>query len=544
MDTQRIILLMILSFSLVMLWDAWQRQGQPKPQASPAAAKSEQAVTPAPTLPPVAPVVSVPAPGGTASQAPKALVKTDLLIAEVSAQGGDLSRLELLQHKGTEDKSKNFVLFDSGERHVYLAQSGLIGEGLPNHKTEYKLVPGTNALKEGEDKLELRLEAAGPKGVKTSKVYTFHRGSYVIDVRHEIENTGPSDLSTYAYFQLARDNKPPEGDSRMVPTFTGPAVYTEEAKFQKLDFADLEKGKAKFVQKASNGWVAMIQHYFFSAWLPEGKIEREYYARKVGEGVYAAGLIVPLSPIAAGQTGRISVPLYAGPQEQAKLERLSPGLDLVVDYGWLTVIAAPLFWVLQWLHSLVGNWGWAIILLTVLIKLLFFPLSAASYKSMAKMRVVTPRLMQLKERYGNDRARMNQEMMELYKKEKINPLGGCLPIVVQIPVFIALYWVLLASVEMRHAPWIGWIKDLSAMDPYFILPLIMGGTMLIQTKLNPTPPDPIQAKVMMFMPIAFTAMFLFFPAGLVLYWTVNNVLSIAQQWQITRMIEGGKAKAG
>jgi YidC/Oxa1 family membrane protein insertase len=295
--------------------------------------------------------------------------------------------------------------------------------------------------------------------------------------------------------------------------------------------------------KAPDGWVALVQHYFVSAFVPPNGVEREFFARKVGNDLFTAGVVVPVGTAAPGATASIEVPLYAGPQIQADLTAMAPGLDLVVDYGFLTIIASPMHWVLEKLHDLVGNWGWAIILLTILIKAIFFPLSAASYRSMAKLRLVTPRMQQIKERHGGDRARMQQEMMELYKTEKINPLGGCLPIVVQIPVFIALYWVLLGSVEMRNAPWIGWITDLSIKDPFFVLPLLMGITMFVQTKLNPTPPDPIQAKVMLFLPIVFTGMFLFFPAGLVLYWTVNNILSIAQQWQITRMIESGKEKA-
>jgi YidC/Oxa1 family membrane protein insertase len=314
-------------------------------------------------------------------------------------------------------------------------------------------------------------------------------------------------------------------------------VYTAAEKFQKIDFADIEKGKAKFAQKADNGWLAMVQHYFVTALLLPEKLEREFFVRKVGDNLYSAGVIVPVAA-----DGKSTIKIYAGPQEQTKLEKIAPGLELVVDYGWLTMVAAPLFWVLDLIHRLIGNWGWSIIGLTVLIKGAFFPLSAASYKSMAKMKILTPKLMKLKETYGDDKQRLNQEMMELYKKEKVNPLGGCLPIMVQIPVFIALYWVLLGTVEMRNAPWLGWITDLSVKDPYYVLPLIMGATMFIQTKLNPTPPDPIQAKVMLFMPILFTGMFLFFPAGLVLYWTVNNALSIAQQWQINRMIETGEGK--
>ncbi|MCF8183408.1 MAG: membrane protein insertase YidC, partial [Polynucleobacter sp.] len=499
-------------------------------------------VVPTPTLPAAGaaadPGAATGAVAGTviAPGASSARVKTDLYIADVSAQGGDITRLELVQHPATGDKSKRFVLLDNGSSHLYLAQSGLIGEGLPNHKTEWTLASGDHVLKDGDQQLEMRLEAVGAAG-KVVKTYTFHRGSYKIDVRHEGVMAGG-----HAYYQLTRDGKPAEagdGNSMMmgVSTFTGPAVFTDLEKFQKVSFEEIQKNSAKFAHKADNGWVAMVQHYFVAAWLPTVGASREFYMRSVGADLYSAGVIVPV-----GADGTSSVALYAGPQEQEKLEAIAPGLDLVVDYGWLTVIAAPLFWVLAAIHKLVGNWGWAIIGLTVLIKLAFFPLSAASYKSMAKMRVLTPKLVKLKEAYGDDKARLNQEMMALYKKEKVNPLGGCLPVLVQIPVFIALYWVLLGTVEMRNAPWLGWISDLSVKDPFYVLPLIMGATMFIQTKLNPTPPDPIQAKIMLFMPIVFTGMFLFFPAGLVLYWTVNNTLSIAQQWQITRMVEAGEKK--
>ena len=398
-------------------------------------------------------------------------------------------------------------------------------------------------MKADSDQLEVRLEAPSANGLRVVKVYTFHRNSYQIDIGYEIVNQRPDPFAAHAYYQLTRDGKVPEASMTNIATFTGPAIYTDEGKFQKIDFADIEKGKAKFVQKARDGWVAMVQHYFVAGWTPKGNEEREFFMRKVADNLYSAGIILPVAAVAPGQTARVGVPLYAGPQEQAKLEKIAPGFDLVVDYGWLTVIAAPIYWLLELIHRFVGNWGWSIILLTVLIKGMFYPLSAASYRSMAKMKVVTPKLMKIKEQFASDRNRMNQEMMELYRKEKINPLGGCLPILVQIPVFIALYWVLLGSVEMRHAPWILWIEDLSAMDPYYVLPIIMGVSMVVQTKLNPTPPDPIQAKVMTAMPIVCTFMFLWFPSGLVLYWTVNNILSIAQQWRITRLIEGGKQKA-
>lgn len=544
MDNRRLILLLVFSFSLIMLWDAWQRQGQPKASkiATPASAAAVTAagVVPTPTLStPGSAAVATAVPASAAVVATGGVttrIKTDLYVADIASQGGDITRLELIRHPDTEDKSRHFVLFDNGGKHVYLAQSGLIGDGLPNHKTEWRLMPGDQELRGGDKQLEVRFEAGAAGGAKVMKSYVFHRGSYQIDVRHEGVTPG-----AHAYYQITRDGKPAEeqGSSMMmgVVTFTGPAVYTEAEKYQKVEFADIQKNKAKFAQKAENGWLAMVQHYFVSAWLPAAGTAREFYMRKVGEDLYSAGVILPV-----GGDGRSLISLYAGPQEQDKLEKIAPGLDLVVDYGWLTVIAAPLFWVLGAIHKLVGNWGWAIIGLTLLLKLAFFPLSAASYKSMAKMRVLTPKLVKLKDAYGDDKQRLNQEMMALYKREKVNPLGGCLPVLVQIPVFIALYWVLLGTVEMRNAPWLGWITDLSVKDPYYVLPLIMGATMFIQTKLNPTPPDPIQAKVMLFMPIMFTGMFLFFPAGLVLYWTVNNILSIAQQWQITRLVEAGEKK--
>ena len=545
MDNQRLILLLVFSFSLIMLWEAWQKQGQPKPAISAGTTQGATSPVPSPTptaIPAAAGLLAASAsPAATQGKTGSETVRTDLFNAEISAQGGDLVRLELVRHLATEDKTKKFLLFDNGEKHFYHAQSGLIGDNLPNHKSLYQFVAGSRELTDGQDKLEIRLETISSNGLKVAKIYTFHRASYLIELSHEITNQGTMPLTAHVYFQSVRDSKPPEGSSggaMGVSTFTGPAVFTEQDKYQKISFEDIAKGKAKHSQKADNGWIAMVQHYFVSAWLPQGNIEREFYTRKLGDDLYAAGVILPLAAVAPGNSAKVAVELYAGPQEQ--LASIAPGLDLVVDYGWLTVIAAPLFWVLSMLHRLVGNWGWAIIALTVLLKLIFFPLSAASYKSMAKMKLVTPKLTKLKETYGDDRARLNQEMMELYKREKINPLGGCLPILVQIPVFIALYWVLLGTAEMRYAPWLGWIHDLSSQDPYYILPLLMGATMLVQTKLNPTPPDPIQAKVMMFMPIVFTGMFLFMPAGLVLYWTVNNLLSIAQQWQITRLIEGGQ----
>lgn len=535
MDNQRLILLLVFFFSCMMLWDAWQKKDLPPPVAAAqqtiggnASSSADVPSAPAATVSPAA----VPGAGQAAGAAPVIKVVTDLVKAEISAQGGDLVRLELLRHQATGKPGESFVLIDPA--HLYAAQSGLIGTGLPNHKSVWRLPADALQLKEGERELRVALEAPLEGGGKVVKTYVFKRGSYLLDVEHAIVDAAPP-AGAHAYFQFTRDDKAPEGASRMgTSTFTGAAIYTDQDKFKKIEFKDFSE-KNKHPTQANNGWVAMVQHYFFSAWLPANG-EREYFTRKLGGDLFSAGAVLPFS-------GKLTVPLYVGPQEQDKLEKIAPGLDLVIDYGWLTMIAAPIFWVLEWIHKLVGNWGWAIILLTVLIKAAFFPLSAASYKSMAKMRVLTPKLQKLKETYADDRQRMNQEMMELYKREKVNPLGGCLPILVQIPVFIALYWVLLGTVEMRGAPWLGWITDLSVKDPYYVLPIIMGVTMVLQTKLNPTPPDPMQAKIMLWMPIVFTGMFLFFPAGLVLYWTVNNVLSIAQQWQVNRMIERAGLKA-
>jgi YidC/Oxa1 family membrane protein insertase len=549
MDSQRLILFFVFSFSVFLLLDAWQRDQLPP---TPAAVSQQQRAGALPAQAPAPGPVQTPVPSDKliASQAVKPpegvaippkgetiRVETDFVHAEISTAGGDLRRLEFKKHRATLDRNKNFVLFDNKPDHLYVAQSGLIGTNLPNHRSTYTASATSYRLAEGADKMEVRLESPESGGVKVTKIYRFYRGSYVIDVAYEIANQGAAEIQPFAYFQLLRDSKPPDGDSAMLPTYTGAAVYTDKEKFQKVAFGDIEKGKIPYPKNSNDGWVAMLQHYFFSAWLPKNGTPREFYTRLLDGGMYAAGVIVPAGTIPAGKSVELAVPLYAGPQEQDKLAKLAPGLDLTIDYGWLTIIAVPLFWVLSWLHQWVDNWGVAIILLTVLIKLLFYPLSEASYRSMGKMRVLAPKLQKLKDQYGSDRQRLQQAMMELYKTEKINPLGGCLPIVVQIPVFIALYWVLLASVELRHTPFMLWIDDLASPDPWFVLPVLMGATMIIQTRLNPEPPDPVQAKVMKIMPVAFSIFFFFFPAGLVLYWLVNNILSIAQQWHINRVLE-------
>jgi YidC/Oxa1 family membrane protein insertase len=551
MDTQRLILFFVFGFSLLMLWDAWEKEYRPKPapqaQASAGtvpASPAKPAATPGAAPAPAAAVGTVP--GSAAPAAAKGeiiVVRTDLVVAEIDTLGATLRQVELLKHKEAKDSAKNLVLL--GSAHRYQAQSGLTGDSGPNHRTLWKAQPGNFVLADGQDTLEVRFTGQGADGLVATKTYRFARNSYVIDVALEIKNGGASAVTPATYFQLTHDGKP-SGDANAVAetfgaqSFTGFAVYTDEKKFQKIELIDVEKGKADYVKQANDGWLAFVQHYFVAGWIPPAKAARSQEVLKRDDGLYAGYVRLPAGTIEPGASAAVKVQLYAGPQEQGRLAAIAPGFDLVVDYGWLTIIAWPLFWLLEKFHGLSGNWGVAIILLTVTIKLVFFPLSAASYKSMAKMKLITPRMTKIREMYENDRARMNQAMMELYKTEKINPLGGCFPILVQIPVFIALYWVLLAAIELRHAPFMLWIQDLSALDPYYVLPILMTITMVIQTKLNPVPPDPVQAKVMQFMPFVFSIFFFFFPAGLVLYWLVNNILSILQQWQIQRMFDRDK----
>jgi len=542
MDLQRVFLFLIFAFSLVLVWDGWQRHQHPEQFVRQSAAASKD-------LPkPQAPSVGQ---GATASSAQATIaeqviqrtagktihVKTDFIEAELSTIGGDISRLVFLKHADGLDKTKPMMLFQRGDgTHNYVAQSGLLGAGLPNHNTLFVAEQDNYELSGNAEQLQVRLKAESDSALKTIKIITFHRASYQIEVAYELENVGTQPITASSYFQLIRDSVAPQGSSMFLPTYTGAAVYTDKEKFQKVAYSSIEKGSAEHSKLADDGWIGMLQHYFVAAWLPQEKTRREYFTRKLDGDLYAAGMVLPEQVIEAGQKAVISATLYAGPA-QTDLDKIAPGLGLTVDYGWLTVIATPLFWMMSLLNSWVHNWGIAIILLTILIKLVFFPLSAASYRSMAKMRLVAPKLEKLKQQHGNDREQLNRAMMDLYKTEKINPLGGCLPVLIQIPVFIALYWSILASVEMRNAPFFGWITDLSAADPYYILPVIMGLSMVVQMRLNPAPPDPIQAKVMQIMPFVFSVMFFFFPAGLVLYSIVNNLLSIAQQWYITKAAE-------
>ncbi|MGI4983408.1 MAG: membrane protein insertase YidC [Janthinobacterium lividum] len=559
MDIKRTVLWVIFAVSLVLLFDNWQRStGHPSmflPGASaPAGASAVPAGTATPGTRPsdlpggtaaVGTDTGVPGAAGAvpaaqvATQGQKVRFSTDVYDGDIDTLGGTLTRLSLVKEGDGKQPNLYITLFDQTKDHTYLARTGLIGGDFPNHNTVFTVAPGARTM--GADgKLQVRLESPAAGGVKLVKTYTFTRGSYVIGVDQTVENVGTTPVSPTLYMELVRDDSPVE-TPRFSHTFIGPAVYSSEHHFQKISFSDIDKNKADFTPNANNGWIAMVQHYFASAWIPPATAQRDVYVNKINS-LYRVGVKLPVGTIAPGTSKSVDSRLFAGPEEERLLESIAPGLELVKDYGWVTIIAKPLFWLLDKIHSFLGNWGWSIIVLTLLIKAVFFPLSAASYKSMARMKEMSPRMTALRERFKSDPQKMNAALMELYKTEKINPVGGCLPVVVQIPVFISLYWVLLSSVEMRGAPWILWIKDLSQPDPFYILPVLMAVSMFLQTKLNPTPPDPVQAKMMMFMPLAFSVMFFFFPSGLVLYYVVNNLLSIAQQYYITRVI-GGRAAA-
>ncbi|WP_095110166.1 membrane protein insertase YidC [Pseudomonas sp. Irchel 3E20] len=474
-------------------------------------------------------------------------VKTDVLELAIDPQGGDIAQLMLPLYPRRQDHPEiPFQLFDNGGERTYLAQSGLTGvdgpDARPTGRPVYSTEQKTYQLADGQNQLNVDLKFSDA-GVNYIKRFTFTRGLYDLKVTYLIDNSSEKAWTGNLFAQLKRDasSDPSSTTATGTATYLGAALWTSAEPYKKVSMKDIDKATLK--ESVQGGWVAWLQHYFVTAWIPAKNDNNVVQTRKDSQGNYIIGFTGPALSVAPGAKAETSATLYAGPKSQAILKELSPGLELTVDYGILWFIAQPIFWLLQHIHSLVGNWGWSIIFLTMLIKGIFFPLSAASYKSMARMRAVAPKLAALKEQHGDDRQKMSQAMMELYKKEKINPLGGCLPILVQMPVFLSLYWVLLESVEMRQAPFMLWITDLSIKDPFFILPIIMGATMFIQQQLNPTPPDPMQAKVMKMMPIIFTFFFLWFPAGLVLYWVVNNCLSIAQQWYITRKVEAATKKA-
>ncbi len=547
MDNQRLLLFIALSFVSLMLWEAWQRD-----YYSPAPTTTEQAKAPA-TAPSV-PAADLPAVSPSSAPAAQAQsdaivataarvrVITDVLDVVIDTQGGDLRQADLTRFpKDSKAPDVPVRLLNEQMPELFIIQSGLRTQNgtEPTHHVVYKSAQNEYRLRAGQELLEVPLEWRSPEGVTVTKRYQFRPGSYVVDLIQDVTNESGADWSGHQYRQLQRSEGVEDANSQFIYTYTGGVIYSPEEKYEKIQFNDMTD--SNLARDIKDGWAAMIQHYFLGALIPTAGEINHYYTRVIDGNRYVLGLVGPTITIPNGASQAFNSRVFIGPKLQDHLATVAPGLELTVDYGMLTVIAKPIFWLVEKIHAFVGNWGWSIILLTLIIKLAFYKLSETSYRSMAQMRKMAPRLQALKERYGDDRQKLNQAMMDMYRTEKINPLGGCLPIVIQIPVFISLYWVLLESVEMRQAPFILWLTDLSAKDPYFVLPLIMGVTMFIQQKLNPAPLDPMQAKVMMMLPFIFTVFFAFFPSGLVLYWVTNNVLSIAQQWVITKRVEqGGK----
>ena len=542
MEHIRLLLIVALSFTGFQLWEAWQKD-YPSAPSAPLAASSESSV---PSTTPPAPAIagdsltttalpSTTAASLSAATAKIISAKSDLFEIQISTAGGTFESVSLLGYPtSTAPGAPPVELLGTNAARVFIQESGLTGsENLPTHHSVYTTDADSYTLAPGAEQLVIPLHWTAPNGVMVEKRIILTRGSYTLTIEHDVANNSSEPLRAHLYEQLKRND---ESSRRgMVYTFTGPALSTPEKRFAKFTFKNIKE--TPIAVSAENAWVGIIQHYFVTALIPPPDVPYHFYSKILDETHYLVGYQGPEVAVAPATKQTLSSRVYIGPKRHDIISAVAPGLELSVDFGFLWPIAKPLFMTLRYIHDQTGNWGFAIILVTLLLKVMFFPLSAAGYRSMANMRRVQPRMLALRERFADDRAQLNQAMMKLYKDEKINPLGGCLPIVIQIPVFIALYWVLLESVEMRQAPFILWVHDLSEKDPFFVLPLLMGISMWAQQKLNPAPIDPMQAKVMQFMPIMFTVFFAFFPSGLVLYWFVNNMLSIAQQWQITRAVE-------
>ncbi|MBV0933788.1 membrane protein insertase YidC [Marinobacterium weihaiense] len=554
MDVQRVILiaaLALVSYLMVLQWNEdYGPSQQPQQQAATVSAYADAAAGEASELPQASNAtgnadIPATAAGPIAAAKSQSLihVRTDVLDLLIDPHGGDIIQVALPEHLAALASDQPFVLLEQNANRTYVAQSGLIGRNGPDASADgrpvYSAAQSEYTL-EG-DTLNVDLTLTTDQGVDVTKRFTFAKGAYKVDVEFIVNNASDAPFEAVLFGQIKRDGSadPSQQTSMGMQSYLGAVFSTAENNYQKVDFDDMDE--ERFKAQSPDGWVAMVQHYFLSAWIPAPGAEYTYESRKIN-GQYLVGFLSPSFSVAPGQTQTVSADFYAGPKDVDQLEQIAPNLELTIDYGWLWWIASPLYMLLKWIHSVVGNWGLAIIGITILVKAALFHLNAKAFKSMAKMRKFGPEMARLKELYGDDRQKMSQEMMKLYQKEKINPLGGCLPILVQMPVFIALYWVLMESVELRHAPFYGYIQDLSQMDPYFILPILMGVTMFIQQMLNPTPPDPMQAKMMKMLPILFTFFFLWFPAGLVLYWLVNNILSIAQQYVINKQIEAGDVK--
>ena len=553
MENQRMFLFVALALVLLLIWTTWQRDYGPAVAPVAEQTQSDQAQQPAPEPSRADDDAQAAAPAANERTTPDASaidrdavmadvieVQTDVLDVVIPLAGGNIREARLRQHTRSVDDNTPFTLL--GNRNpLFIAQSGLVGDGVdaPDHTAQWQAEQARYVLDPNATDIVVPLRWRSDEGVTVTRRYHFSRDSYQVRVTHEVSNQSDQPWRAYQYNQLRR-TPDSEGPGFLgAASYTGGVLYSQADKYQKVRFKNMDDEDIS--RDITNGWLAMIQHYFLAAWVPPRDQAMRYYSR-VDNNQYVLGHSSPWQAVAADSSATFENQLFVGPKEQSRLDTVAEGLELTVDYGWLTIISKPLFIALDWIHDVVGNWGWSIILLTLGIKLVFYKLSETSYRSMARMRKLQPEMQKLRERYGDDKQTMNQELMQLYKKQKVNPLGGCLPILIQIPVFIALYWVLLESVELRQAPWVMWIQDLSVRDPFYVLPLLMGFTMFLQQKLNPAPMDPIQQKIMMGLPFVFTVFFMFFPAGLVLYWVTNNSLSILQQWVITRRIEAG-AKA-
>ena len=546
MDNQRTLLFAALAFISVLIWQAWQKDYVLPPEVPVQVAGVDGQPVQANDVPNTAAANNRLLGGGAIVAANEGVqviggvvrVSTDVYELEISTVGGSVVQLGLSQYPETKGEERKVQLLNNEAAKTFVVESGLIAQNgdSPNHHALWSASESEYVMT--GDELRVPLTWQDASGVKVTKTYVFAKGSYKVGVETRIENNAVNSWSAREYVQIKRNDYADKKANSMIHTYTGGVLYTDEEKYQKIDFGDMEDEDLNRV--AIGGWAAMIQHYFGVAWVPEKENQYSYYTKSLKGALYVIGAYSPNKTVQAGETEVIHTVLFAGPKLQEQLTGVAPGLELMVDYGKLTIIAEPIFWLLSFFYDFVGNWGVAIIMVTFTIKALFFKLSEKSYKSMAHMKIVQPRIVALKERYGDDKQQLNQAMMELYKTEKINPLGGCLPILVQIPVFIALYWTLLESVELRQAPFALWIDNISSADPYFVLPVIYGITMFFQQRLNPAPVDPMQKKMMQMLPIMFTGFFAFFPAGLVLYWIVNNVLTIAQQTFIMKRIEAGK----
>lgn len=551
LDYVRMALYAALIVLCFLLFQAWDKDHPAKPtEAEQATAVQRSGTSYVPPVSEVSQTSTQPAAAPSEVTTPPAekgemvKVQTDLLSVSIDTRGGDIVKVNLPQYPESLGSQQPILLLNDDPKTQYIAESGLLSKSGPDTSAAqalYKVEQTDYALQPNQNELNVKLDWESADGLKVTKVFTFNRNSYEVKVRYDINNQSAQPWEGNLYTQLLRTNTPPPNHGGFInlATYFGAAVSTPDKPYTKISFKDMDKTNLN--QTVKDGWAAMIQHYFISAWIPAKTATSTYYTRVMPNGLYTVGMIGQPVTAAAGASASTEAKLYVGPAIADQLEQAAPSLKLTIDYGWFWFISDIIFWMMQKIYDVIGNWGWAIVLVTVVIKLLFYPLSSKSFRSMAGMKKLQPKIEALKERYADDKQKLTQATLELYRHEKVNPMTGCLPILIQIPVFIALYWVLVESVQLRQAPFIFWIHDLSQQDPYYVLPVLMGLSMFIQQRLNPPPPDPLQAKMMMLMPVVFTVLFANFPAGLMLYWFVNNTLSFMQQWYVMRHVEAATA---